>query len=61
MPVAAVLAQVEIELVALLAQTTFLHALQQYIVVILPLTAADDLTDAGYETVHSRHRPAVRV
>ena len=57
----AVLAQVEIELIVLLLQTALVHSLQQRVVVVLTLAAADDLADAGHQAVHSRDGLAVGV
>ena len=49
----AVAAKVEIELVTLFVEAEFVHALLEFFEVLFTLAAADDLTDAGNQAVHS--------
>src|SRR5699024_2904386 len=48
----AVFAQIQVEFVIFRAKSQFIHAGQQLLVVVLPLAAADDLSDAGHQAVH---------
>ena len=61
MPGGAVLAQIQIELVLIHLHAQFLHTGQQFVVIIFPLTAADNFPDTGHQAVHSRHGFSVRV
>jgi len=57
----AVSSQIQIEIVVLLVQTKLLHSLLQQLQLILTLAAADNLTDTGNQTVHSRNSLAVLI
>lgn len=56
-----VFAEVHIKAIVLLIKTKLLNPCKKLIVIVLSLAAADDLTNARYETVHSRHGPAVLI
>ena len=57
----AVLAQVEIEGIVLRLHAKFFDAVLQDVEVVLTLAAADDLADAGNQTVHGGHGLAVGI
>ena len=54
-------AQIQVKSIVLFVKAHLPDALQQPVIVILPLASADNLTDAGHQTVHRRDRPAVVV
>ena len=57
----AIFSQVQVKAVILFPEAQFVDAAQEDIITILPLAAADDLTDAGHQTIHSRYRFSIRV
>ena len=56
-----VFSQIQIEAVVFFVQTKLLHSLHQLAIVVFTLASADDLADAGNQTVHSGHRLVVVV
>ena len=57
----AVFSQIQIEAVILFVQSKLVHALFQKLEAILSLAAADDLTDAWNQTVHSGNGLAILI
>ena len=48
-----IFSQIQIESVIFFLQSQLIHACEQFFVVVLSLTSADDLTDTRHKTVHS--------
>ena len=57
----AVPAQVKVEIIVRLVQSKLLHPALQKLQLILTLASANDLSDAGHQAVHGRHRLSILV
>ena len=57
----AVAPQLQVPPVLVLGQAALVDPLPELVEAVLPLRAADDLTDLGHQHVHGRHRPLVVV
>ena len=61
MSCAAVFSQIHVESIVFFVQTQLVHTRCQFVVVVLSLASADDLTDTRYQTVNRCHGLAVIV
>ena len=56
-----IFSQIQIELVILFLKIHLLHSLNQFVIIVFPLAASDDLADSRYQTVHCCHRFSVLI